>query len=126
MKKWASFLPAVLFYALVFLISSQEIGDGLDIDHLDKAAHVLEFGLLGFFLAIGFFNTLSLPAAMKSGLTFGSGLILAILDEFHQYSVPTRQSDFADVLADAVGLAIGIVVFRYLSVLRKPASKKPN
>ncbi len=126
MKKWVPFLPAVLFYALIFLISSQDFGDSIDIDHLDKAAHVLEFGLLGFFLAVGFFNTLSLSTATKSRLTFGSGLILAILDEFHQFFVPPRKSDIADVLPDAVGLVIGIAVFRYLAGRRKPPPKNPN
>ncbi len=126
MKKWISFLPAILFYLLIFLLSSRDIRVGFDIQHLDKVAHFLEFGLMGFFLAIGFFNATSLSPSMKSFLTFGSGLILAVLDEFHQFFVPLRQSDIMDILADAAGLIFGIFVFRYLAARRKPAGKTPD
>jgi VanZ family protein len=126
MKKWISFLPATFFYLLIFFLSSRDIRVGFDIGHLDKAAHFLEFGLMGVLLAIGFFNVLTLSTSMKSILTFGSGLILAVLDEFHQFFVPLRQSDIKDVLADAAGLFFGILVFRFLAARRRPAAKTPD
>jgi VanZ family protein len=126
MKKWTYFLPALAFYLLIFLVSSSHIDIDADIDHLDKAGHLLEFGLMGFFLAIGFFNALSVSPSTKFVLTFGSGLILAVLDEFHQFFVPFRKSDIADILADAAGLVFGILVFRFLSVRRKRAGKEPG
>lgn len=126
MKKWISFLPAVLFYSLIFLLSSSDIRVEFDIDHLDKVGHFIEFGLLGFLLAIGFFNTFSLPSSVKSALTFGSGLILAVLDEFHQGFIPPRKSDLLDVLADAAGLVLGIGLFRILAAWKKRKAQTPD
>jgi VanZ family protein len=126
MKKWMYFLPALLFYFLIFLVSSRDIHLNFDIDHLDKVAHVFEFSFLGLLLAIGFFNAFSWSSSTKSVLTFGSGLILGILDEFHQLFVHGRQSDIKDVMADATGLVLGILVFRYLEARRKPADRKPG
>ena len=126
MKKWISFLPAVLFYFIMFLLSSFDIQPDFDIDHFDKVGHIIEFGLLGFLLAIGFFKTFSLPSSVKSSLTFGSGLILAVLDELHQRFIPPRKSDLLDVLADAAGLALGIVLFRFLAAWKKRKAQTPD
>ncbi|MGB7295326.1 MAG: VanZ family protein [Candidatus Aminicenantales bacterium] len=126
MKKWLYFLPAILYYLFIFILSSRAIQVGVHIDHLDKILHFLEYGLFGFLLAIGFFNALSFSPPMKSVLTFVSGLILAFLDEWHQFFVPLRESDVLDILADAAGLVFGIFVLRSLAGWRKRASRKPN
>lgn len=123
MKKLTYFLPAILFYLLIFLLSSQDLDIDFKINHLDKVIHIFEFGLLGFLLAIGFFNALSFASWTKFILTFGSGLILGILDEFHQLYVPRRKGNLKDLLADAAGLVLGILVFRYLAAWRKKADK---
>ena len=126
MKKWLSFLPAILYYLFIFVLSSKSIQIVAYFDQLDKILHFLEYGLVGFLLAVGFFNAFTFSASMKSVLTFGSGLILAILDEWHQFFVPLRKSDALDILADAAGLAFGIFVFRILSGRRKRASQKAD
>ncbi|MFZ2055426.1 MAG: VanZ family protein [Candidatus Aminicenantales bacterium] len=126
MKKLTYFLPAILFYLLIFLLSSQDLDIDFKINHLDKVIHIFEFGLLGFLLAIGFFNALSFASWTKSVLTFGSGLLLSVADEVHQLFVPRRRSGFKDIVADAAGLVFGILVFRYLVARRKPARKKPR
>jgi VanZ family protein len=124
MKKWAFFLPAVAFYLAIFLLSSSHIDIDIDIGHLDKAGHCLEFGLMGFLLAFGFFNAFSTKPLAKFAFTFGAGLILAVLDEFHQSYVPFRTSDFMDILADAAGLVLGIWAFRFVAAWRKRAAKR--
>jgi VanZ family protein len=124
MKKWIYFLPALSFYFFIFLLSSSHIDIDIDIDHLDKLGHLLEFGLMGFFLAIGFYNAFSASSSTKFSLTFGTGLILAMLDEFHQFFVPFRHSDIVDILADAAGLVLGILVYRFFAVRRKRAVDK--
>ncbi|MBN2408462.1 MAG: VanZ family protein [Candidatus Aminicenantes bacterium] len=124
MKRWLYFLPAVLFYLSIFALSSRGIRFGFHLGHLDKIGHFLEFGSLGFLLAIGFFNAFSFSPSMKTALTFGTGLILAILDEWHQFFVPMRKSDVLDIVADAAGLAFGIFIFRSLAGWRKKALHK--
>jgi len=126
MKKWLSFLPAILYDLFIFVLSSKSIQVGAHFDRLDKILHFLEYGILGLLLAIGFFKVFTFSSFKKSVLTFGSGLILAILDEWHQFFVPLRKSDALDILADAAGLAFGIFVFRILSGRRKRASQKAD
>jgi VanZ family protein len=110
-KKALSFLPAVLYYAAVFYFSSKTISIDVGISNFDKFLHGLEFGGLGFLLALGFFRTLQHSMKLKIGVSWGAGLLLGTLDEFHQTFVPGRQSDILDLLADVVGIALGVFVF---------------
>lgn len=118
-KKLLYFLPAVLYYLLIFILSSHSYDIPLPGHGFDKVAHFVEFSLLGFFLSLGYFNTLSFPLAAKSALVFLTGLPLGILDELHQRFVPGRTSALADVLADAGGIIAGILVYLYLAKRKK-------
>jgi VanZ family protein len=114
MKKLRYFVPAILFYLLIFFLSSQDGDIGLPGHWLDKIAHVIEFSLLGFFLSLGYFKTFSFPSFIKAVLVFFTGLPLAILDEWHQLFVRGRTSAIEDVIVDAAGIVCGILVYRYL------------
>ena len=119
MKRVRYFVPAVLLYLLIFILSSQDIDFDLPGHGLDKVAHFFEFALQGFLLSLGFFNALTLSPGMKSILAFVTGLSMGILDEYHQLFVPHRRSDIRDVLADAAGVICGILVYRYLAKRKK-------
>jgi VanZ family protein len=114
MKKLTTFLPALLFYFLVFLFSAKDLGIQIHGGWLDKIPHGFEFALLAFLLAIGFFNSLSASIPTKAAVTFLTGLSLGILDEYHQSFVPGRIADVRDILADAAGAACGILVYLFL------------
>ena len=121
MKKFLYFVPAILFYLLIFLLSSRDLGIKIDSHNLDKAAHAIEFTIMAFLLSLGFFNVLKASTPTKIIVTFFLGLILAVLNEFQQYYVPRRSSDAWDVLADALGVACGIIIYWYLEKKRKQA-----
>jgi len=121
MKKLRYFIPAILFYLLIFFLSSQDLNIDLPAHGLDKVAHFFEFALQGFLLSVGFFNAFSLSPAVKSTLALLTGLSMGILDEFHQLFVPQRTSDIRDALADAAGIVAGILVYRYLAGRKKRA-----
>ena len=123
MKKARYFVPAILFYLLIFILSAQDLDIDLPGHGLDKVAHFFEFALQGFLLSLGFFNALSLSPNVKSILAFLTGLSMGILDEFHQLFVPFRTSDLHDVLADAAGVVFGILAFRYFLERKKRAPK---
>jgi VanZ family protein len=123
MKKARYFIPAVLFYLLIFALSSQDYDVELPSRGLDKAAHFVEFSFLGFFLSVGYFNAFRFSAAVKAVLVFLTGLPLGILDEFHQLFVPGRTSALGDVTADSAGIVWGIIVYTYFS-RRKGRSRK--
>ena len=123
MNKARYFLPAVLFYLLIFALSSRDFDIDLPGRGLDKAAHFVEFSVLGLLLALGYFNAFRFSTAVKSVLVFFTGLPLGILDEFHQLFVPGRTSAVGDVIADAAGIVWGILVYVYLAK-RRGGSRK--
>ena len=90
--------------ALIFVLSSiPDLGTGLggwDLA-LRKVAHAAEFAVLGFLLlrALG----RELPA-------LALGIAYAVSDELHQHFVPGRQGSLLDVLIDAVGVAVGVLL----------------
>ncbi len=113
MKKYFYFLPALLFYFLVFFVSSESLSFSIPVHLTDKVPHILEFMAMGWLLALGFFHVVPAPARLSAVLTFLSGTTLGALDEFHQKFVAGRVSDPKDAAADAVGVALGIAVYWY-------------
>ena len=115
MKKILFFTPAVLYYVLIFYLSSRSYEGKIYILFFDKGVHLVEFAFLGFLLSFGYFMSLKSSRMVKAGLTFASGILLGTLDELHQYLVPLRSTEILDVLADAIGILIGLFVYFYFS-----------
>lgn len=111
MKKLFYFLPAVVYYLLILLVSSSDLGIKVNVRHFDKAAHFTEYGILGFLLALGFFNVLKASLSFKFLLSLAAALVLASLDEFHQFFVPWRAVEILDLLSDALGATVGTLAF---------------
>jgi VanZ family protein len=123
MKRIVYFLPAAVYYFLIFLLSSSNFAIPINVHHFDKAAHLAEFAVLGFLLALGFFNIVTASVAVKFLLTFLASVSLAGLDEFHQYFVPGREVEILDALADALGAACGALVYWRLFWRKRRAAK---
>ncbi len=123
MKKVRYFIPAILFYLLIFILSSHDYAIPVPGHGFDKVAHFIEFSLLGFFLSVGYFNAFRFSAAVKSVLVFLTGLPLGILDEMHQLFVPGRTSAIGDAVADAAGIIWGILVYLYIARRRRGAKE---
>jgi len=121
MKKVLFFVPAFLYYSLIFFLSSRSYQLKADILFLDKIVHLLEFAILGFLLSFGYIISLNSPPRIKAASTFLTGIVLGALDEFHQYFVPRRSTDILDWMADAAGVLAGLFIFIYLS--RKTRAK---
>lgn len=119
MKRVLFFVPAVLYYALIFYLSSKSYEVEVDIIFFDKGIHVVEFAILGFFLSFGYIQ--SLKSSFKSNVIFilATGILLGGLDEWHQSFVPLRNSDILDIVADAAGIVIGLFIYVYLTRLVK-------
>jgi len=115
MRKILFFVPAILYYGLIFFLSSRSFDSQVDILFLDKGVHFLEFTLLGFLLASGYFLSLKSSVATKSYLTMISGMLLGGLDELHQYFVPTRSLEAMDFVADSIGSLAGLLIYFFLS-----------
>ena len=104
-------LPLVIYCLAIYIQSGQP---GLkhipDVRFLDKFLHFGAYGLLGilFFRA---YETLPLKAnkTLLILLSIGSATLYGISDEIHQYFVPSRTADIADMAADSVGSIIGVI-----------------
>jgi VanZ family protein len=110
MKKLILFLPSLVYYALIFILSSRSYQVKVEILFFDKLIHLVEFAVLGFLLSLGFF-VFKTSFKCKFIWVFCAGSLLAVLDEFHQFFVPYRTMDALDMAADIAGIAAGFFVF---------------
>lgn len=115
MKRALYFLPAAIYYALIFFLSSRSYEIDIDAPHLDKAVHCLEFAVLAFLLSFGFFKGLKSSFRGKVVLTVSIGVLLGLLDETHQYFVPLRQFEVLDLAFDSLGILLGLLAFLFIS-----------
>jgi VanZ family protein len=94
--------------AVIFAFSSvPSLSSGLSFDYvLRKGAHMTEYAILAALLvrALG----RELPA-------FALGVAYAASDELHQHFVRGRHASPVDVAIDAVGLLIGLALWRRFS-----------
>jgi VanZ family protein len=109
---------AAAWAAVIFVLSAQpDLSSGLSWDYpLRKAAHVTEYAILGALVV----NALRRPVP-----AFALGVAYAITDEVHQSFVTGRQGAPLDVVIDAAGVALGVLVcMRLLS--RRGEAQAPS
>ena len=115
MKRWA-ILCGLAIILIVVLADTQHLGFlGIvyDIPYGDKVGHFVLFGLLSFFVNLAVFE--AQPRDNKTLLAIGTGLILAMLigfEEFSQRWVPSRTFSLVDLSASYLGVAL----FSWLAV----------
>lgn len=101
--------PPAAWCALILAASSVSLRTDAELPRgSDKAAHLFEYGVLGFLAARAVHLTRargSLAAAVLLGalLAFAWG----VSDEIHQMFVPDRAAEWTDLAADAVGALAG-------------------
>ena len=98
-------LPVLLWAAVIFTLSSiPSLSTGLGTwdTILRKGAHLTEYAVLGGLLyrALG-----------REPLALAMGIAYAATDELHQYFVRGRHASPVDVAIDAVGVALGMLVW---------------
>jgi VanZ family protein len=98
-------LPVFAWAAVIFAFSSiPSLSSGLGVwdTVLRKGAHVTEYAILGALL----YRALAVEA-----LALAIGTAYAATDELHQHFVRGRHSSPIDVGIDAVGVALGMLVW---------------
>jgi len=93
---------------------AQPVAVGLIAAPWDKLAHAVVYAVLA--CAIGYASCLRGRAAMLVGMA--GALAVGVLDEWHQMSLPGRAAGLDDLLADALGAALGCVVLGMRAQLR--------
>ncbi len=104
-------LPVLLYCLLIFIQSSYPVTQNLpSIPHMDKLAHAGAYALLGFLLCRAFQTTrIQKSAVLLVTLSALVSSLYGISDEIHQYFVPSRMADIADVAANSVGSFLGAI-----------------
>ena len=103
-------LPMGLFYG-----GAQPVAVGLIPAPWDKLAHVAVFAVLAG--AIGYAS--GLRGARMWWLAFAVALAVGAADEWHQLSLPGRGPGWGDLLADAVGAAVGATALRWRTRVKR-------
>ena len=98
-------LPVLVWAAVIFAFSSiPSLSSGLGVwdTVLRKCAHVTEYAVLG---------ALLYRALEREAPALAAGIAYAATDEFHQHFVHGRHASPVDVGIDAVGVALGMLVW---------------
>ena len=100
---------ALAYMLAVLLLSSLP---GRELARLGLSLSLLNMGHVPLFAGLAWVTLLAFvgPARVRVPLTVGLCLLFAVLDEWHQSFVPGRVAALGDVLADAGGIALGIVL----------------
>src|SRR5439155_3842339 len=99
-------LPVVGWALVIFALSSvPHLGTGLGVwdTILRKLAHTSEYAVLG---------ALLLRAVRRVEIAFALGVLYAVSDEIHQTFVRGRHGSPLAVAIDAVGVTVGLVLWR--------------
>lgn len=109
-------LPVLGYVSLIFVLSAQPgLQPPFHFQNADKVCHMTEYGGLGVLLARAL-NTLprfrNLLAACLLAIAIGAAIAAA--DEVFQSTVPDRDPDVLDWVADTIGLSLAQVVYLWV------------
>lgn len=101
LRRW---LPALLWLAVVFTLTSIPNPRVPHVPGGDKAAHLIMYGLFGLFVVHGLAG--GPRTAGRLAVAFLASAAIAALDEWHQRFVPGRSASVADWVADVTGVGL--------------------
>ena len=113
-----AFLPAASLMALIFYLSSLP---SLDLPetwfdkYLDKVLHTGAYGALTFFLLYGFLTSTRMSAKGAYILSAMMAVLYGFTDEFHQSFTPGRHTSIGDLIANATGAGLCILIYTQLT-----------
>lgn len=118
------YLPPLVVYGIIYYLSSRPAASLPDIAP-DIVAHFIEYTIFGFFFVrmVLFDSGIAVKRILAA---FPAAVLLAVLDEVHQYYVPTRHFEFKDILVDAIGILAGTALYIILIGKKKSNPEQPG
>jgi VanZ family protein len=120
---WPRLKPVLLYWcplfcyaaAIFYLSSLSHPEDLLPVTIWDKAAHVVEYTVLGILSCRALTQASPLGRSSRAMVwaMFGAALY-GVTDEVHQTFVASRQAEILDVFADAIGASVGAMTWKYI------------
>lgn len=116
MTRWVgAWVPAAAWAAVLYLLSSRSSLPMPRVEGIDKIGHFFAY------LILGFLSARATKRLDRSALlAIAVGWMYGVLDEFHQSTVPGRIPSFADWIADAAGVVIGVSLYLLLRRAAEP------
>jgi VanZ family protein len=105
--------PALLWAGAIFWLSHRT-GEELPrvgLPHLDKAAHLAVYAVLGLLVARAWGWGPAISWTVAAG-AWAVATLYGLSDEVHQVFVPERTFDLIDLAADAAGAAVGVALWK--------------
>lgn len=115
---FSAFTPVMVWAAIIFYLSAQEMLPGFTLSIPDfllkKTGHILVYAIL-YLLTLRGFERVGRPIDNSWHISIIICLLYAILDEFHQSTVPGRTATVRDVGFDLLGVSLAFLYkFRYI------------
>jgi len=115
MKRKYYIILSLSYATIIFILSSiPQPPSYVEETGFDKIQHVIEYSILGFFVLGSFANRNNVKIIL---LVIIICSIYGIVDEIHQFFVPGRYFSVLDMVANSVGVVIGILILRYYKEL---------
>ena len=106
------FGPFVIMGLIFFLSHQPRVMDGLpEITGLDKLLHCIAYFTLAMSWILAFSKNNVFNLNLKTAVL---GMLYALSDEYHQTFIPTRSYEVLDLVADACGIFLAIILSRYI------------
>ena len=115
-------VPAILYAALIFGLSSLQKTplDEMPFWNFDKLVHLLEYAVFGILLMLAFrSDQIDQPMRRANLQTIIVGILYGLSDEIHQFFIPGRISSIEDLVADALGILLGVWLFNRLKIFQR-------
>ncbi len=108
------YLPSYLYAGLIFTLSSYSLVVLPSLPSFtDKLIHFAEYTIFGLLLARSYLNAkTNLFKHHFIVLAFLTGSICGFFDEYYQTFVPLRGFETLDLLADTLGILLGVMIYK--------------
>ncbi len=106
--KFAYWLPAVFYMALIFYLSSSpppQAARDVPVFFDIKLIHIMEYALLNFLIFFAIDKTSDIPFLWKAVYSVAVTMMYGLTDELHQVFVPGRSGRLIDIAANLIGCA---------------------
>jgi VanZ family protein len=122
-RRWRYWLPAVAVMAGIFVLSAQSglsVTEDVDVERpIRVSGHLLAYGVLGGLLLFALARA-GRPRWPQALAAWVLSVLYGATDELHQAFVPDRSGRVDDLVVDAIGAAVGIVLaWAALSTIRR-------
>ena len=115
------YIPSYLYAGLIFTLSSYSLVVPPSLPTFsDKWIHFTEYTIFGLLLARSYLNAkTNLLKQYFIIVAFLTGSICGFFDEYYQAFVPLRGFDTLDLLADILGILLGVILYKLAKYLSK-------